>query len=391
MICAVVALLLCRAGMLPLYIGQRMARFWCSTAGMVGYYLTLLLWHRKKRAFLDIACIHQTDPVLKAEGLISMGAFLKNSESFLVLWDTTYISRLWCMFEMAAFLHNMGLGTHRDKFLVVCPVFVGPAFLLGQLGLNVVVLAFLVFVEIPFFPWAAVFISGLTFPCFTLLTDLMLAHCRSIDTVQNQVRRFAIEDSLCYCCSCGHVDKRTGVEMNCDRKPILHCITAWFGSVEHFETVVRGKVLTALVHQLANNVFSYQRLVYALCPVIWLYMDLMTSAPDWEVVVELSLSACSYYLMVLPSLALLVLRLAYRLRKVAFPGWCCNLLLSTGLVAVGATAFAICFSVSAILAGLSNRHFQSHIPANAAVLAVTTVVALLLWRCLPVDAISTPD
>ena len=72
-------------------------RGYCVPAGAVGYYATLLLWRRKKLVFLDVACICQTDATLKAEGLISMGAFLKSSKFLVVLWDTTYVSRLWCM------------------------------------------------------------------------------------------------------------------------------------------------------------------------------------------------------------------------------------------------------------------------------------------------------
>lgn len=36
----------------------------------------------------------QANPRLKAEGLLSIGAILKNSESMLVLWDDTYLKCL---------------------------------------------------------------------------------------------------------------------------------------------------------------------------------------------------------------------------------------------------------------------------------------------------------
>ena len=76
---------------------------WGTVTGVLSYYLTLFLWSRRKQVFLDIACICQTDANLKAQGLLSIGAFLKNSRSLLVLWDVTWASRLWCIF--AAWQH----------------------------------------------------------------------------------------------------------------------------------------------------------------------------------------------------------------------------------------------------------------------------------------------
>ena len=93
-LCAFAAWALCVAGILPDGPAWEMtSRFWSTPAGLVGYYLTLFMWRRRKKAFLDIACINQTDDLIKAEGLVSMGAFLKRSETLFVLWDVTYVSR----------------------------------------------------------------------------------------------------------------------------------------------------------------------------------------------------------------------------------------------------------------------------------------------------------
>merc|ERR1712232_854793 len=63
------------------------------------------------------------DADMKMEAVRCMGAMVKNSERMIVLLDETYASRLWCVFELAAFLH-----VHPDSFLkhlFVCPVFAG--------------------------------------------------------------------------------------------------------------------------------------------------------------------------------------------------------------------------------------------------------------------------
>ena len=67
----------------------------CMYVGMAVYWLTLLVFRRQTQIFLDIACIDQQDAKLKFEGLVSMGAVLKRSSSMLVLWDSTYVKRLW--------------------------------------------------------------------------------------------------------------------------------------------------------------------------------------------------------------------------------------------------------------------------------------------------------
>ena len=56
--CAVLTFSLYATGLLP---WKRL----CTPSGVVGYYLTLLLWRRKKRVFLDVACVNQHDPQLK--------------------------------------------------------------------------------------------------------------------------------------------------------------------------------------------------------------------------------------------------------------------------------------------------------------------------------------
>ena len=55
------------------------------------------------------------------------------------------------MFEMAAFLHSHGLETQAQS-LVICPVFVGPVFVIGNFGLCVLVMIFN-FSPLPLFPY----------------------------------------------------------------------------------------------------------------------------------------------------------------------------------------------------------------------------------------------
>ena len=67
---------------------------WPFITGMVVFWMTLLLWQPRDSIFLDSLCIDQIDMHAKAQGLFSMGAFLKCSKKLLVLWDPTYTRRL---------------------------------------------------------------------------------------------------------------------------------------------------------------------------------------------------------------------------------------------------------------------------------------------------------
>ena len=75
--------------------------------------LERLRWVEPSRCFLDKLCIHQTDAQLRQIGIDSIGVFLQNSRTMLVLWSPDYFSRLWCCFEMGVFLDESGPNTGR--------------------------------------------------------------------------------------------------------------------------------------------------------------------------------------------------------------------------------------------------------------------------------------
>ncbi|CAE8649120.1 unnamed protein product [Polarella glacialis] len=54
----------------------------------------------KASYFLHCLCINQGDAELKQLGIDSIGAYLRNSDSMLVLWAPAYFTRLWCCFEL---------------------------------------------------------------------------------------------------------------------------------------------------------------------------------------------------------------------------------------------------------------------------------------------------
>ena len=65
---------------------------------------------RRPYCFLDRLCIHQTDATLKRRGIDSLGGFLAHSKRMVVVYSSSYITRLWCVFELAAKVRTHGVG-----------------------------------------------------------------------------------------------------------------------------------------------------------------------------------------------------------------------------------------------------------------------------------------
>ncbi len=90
-------------------------------AGLV--YAAVILWAhlipgvRGRACFLDKICIHQTDARLKKEAIDSLDIFLRFSRRLLVLWSPDYLSRLWCVYELATFVKLHPDGASRIDFM----------------------------------------------------------------------------------------------------------------------------------------------------------------------------------------------------------------------------------------------------------------------------------
>ena len=62
---------------------------------------------RPRHAFVDKACIQQSDDEQKRRGILALAGFLKSSDRLVMLWTTRYFTRLWCVFEVVVWL-NIG-------------------------------------------------------------------------------------------------------------------------------------------------------------------------------------------------------------------------------------------------------------------------------------------
>ena len=235
--------------------GQRAASGWCILTGSLVSCSTLLLWRSQSKVFLDKICINQEDARLKAEGVMSIGGFLKHSRRMLVCWDETYCTRLWCTFELGAFLKCRAASQVQVR-----PSFLGAVSLIlfGATAGSMLVLRswrpgdefgrFLLVVALIAVSAISVF--------FAFATNAFRRYFRCLDEMRAQLSQFSLDNAKCYCCDRGHVSE-TGNEVPCDREIIRECMTRWFGSVEDYERSVQSTVLSELSKQLGMYSFPY--------------------------------------------------------------------------------------------------------------------------------------
>ena len=294
---------------------------WTLLFGTLAYYLALIFWPSQRRVFLDIICIDQEKQSAKGEALLSIGAILKSSSRMLILWDSTWIVRLWCVFELAGWLHSRKQGTAAKRNLGARPVLLGPLLVTSSLSLVVMLLGVEpIMIYGPWWTVAAYLIPlSMVLPFFLALSHIGRAFCRSMDDLQQALATFSTGQTKCGCCDAGHLDAKGG-PIPCDREVLLRCIELWYGDLNRFEVHVRGDVRTALLEQLTSPLFLYWHVVGAASPVMWLYLGnsywpLLTLTGSTEPVLSILVHGLTVWLAAIPTVVLLSVMLAYRLRR----------------------------------------------------------------------------
>eukprot|EP00438_Fugacium_kawagutii_P035761 Skav202574 [mRNA] locus=scaffold104:122635:124266:- [translate_table: standard] len=253
---------------------------WASVVGLAVTSLSVFCWRSRTRVFFDRVCISESDPQLKAEAILSLAGLLRSSESMLILWDPTWSKRLWCLFELAAFLQSRKGKTDQKRQLVIIPTFVGP----------VRVAAFLV-MAVGIIPATCVPMSGQTNSMVSiavlvevasllvgyLLTSALRSYFRDLDAMKRQLGSISFDTAMCACCTMGHVNA-SGDPIMCDRLLVKECVDLWFGGVGEFEKIMRSEILEILVRDLSGQVISTKSIIAVCTPVMWGFMDLAASS-----------------------------------------------------------------------------------------------------------------
>ena len=113
-------------------------------AAYSAFLLALLFWRWPDRVmFLDKICIHQTDAELTRRGIASINPIIRSSSSLLLCYEPDaapgegYFDRLWCNFELAAFVTKEREAGRATDRLVVLPLWRPVCVLVLQAGLVV--------------------------------------------------------------------------------------------------------------------------------------------------------------------------------------------------------------------------------------------------------------
>jgi len=188
--------------------------------------------------------IHQTDAHLKLQGIKNIQGFLVNSDEMVMLLDNTYVTRVWCMFEVAVYL------SVRDNPVVnVVPIGFYSATLIMSFSLIVMFT-----IVIPFY-----FVSG--------------AYEQSIEMVRSRVPPDAVLPAtafvtlcLCWlpCIVAGrrfHAAMQQNIEslirfraesascmLESDKQEVLETIRCLYGSELVFEEHVRKQMIPRLMN-----------------------------------------------------------------------------------------------------------------------------------------------
>ncbi|CAJ1363882.1 unnamed protein product [Effrenium voratum] len=245
---------------------------------------------------------------------MNMGGLLKNSESLLVMWDSTYAERLWCVFELAAYLKS-----HEDSSckLMVRPVLLGPltliTFFVVTLRSCILVAGFPVVSKDVLAGLSAV--AALLAVC-ALQVQKLRGYNRSMEALQHQLSSFSFAQTKSYCCSANHKDDN-GAPFRCDREILLECITLWFGSVESFEQCVQSKVSASLLSGLGSHALPYSWILAASSPFLWAAADSAASlfrCGEWRIGLPYLLNGLAWWLAANPALFVVCGLVSHRLR-----------------------------------------------------------------------------
>ncbi|CAJ1374081.1 unnamed protein product [Effrenium voratum] len=242
---AALAMILCSYEVLPMssswlveldgWTGHCTMGYWIwilsITGAFLGLFLSVYLPERIFKSsvcFLDVVSIHQTDSALMERGIYGLGGFLKVAKELRVLWSPPYLSRLWCVFELAAYrtANPKGKIVLNPLFIdSVCTImFFGS--LLGSLLLQYTMLRKMN---------ATVKNSAYSFGTLPLLVAIhvLRREVKLRHLLATGLRDFDLNDAEC--------------RNDFDREFIYAGIIQWYGSKEAFTKYVRGTLRRELL------------------------------------------------------------------------------------------------------------------------------------------------
>ncbi|CAK9098416.1 unnamed protein product [Durusdinium trenchii] len=239
---------------------EHLFSYWCTMTGSIVSFLTFIFWRPHQLVFFDRMCIPENDSQLKAEAIYSLAGILNNSSSMLVLWDASWSERLWCLFELAAFLKSQKGG---GQCLEIRPSILGPSLLFVFLTVSVASAALAitpVSSSSTLSLWIPITSALLTASAVgAMAMSALRSYFRSVEALEEKLKLVALDGTHCTCCEKHRPPWPTdaiGIGRVGAGQLVKECLKIWFGSEEDFENYVRSEVWQAMSSDLQEQVFS---------------------------------------------------------------------------------------------------------------------------------------
>jgi len=294
----------------------------CLSVGMAAFWLTFAGWGLFTRRclptrfiFLDTVCIHQTLSSKKSDGIRSLGAVLARAQVLVMAWDSTYFSRLWCVYEISAFR-----AANPDRRVDFVPVELGKFLaivlagmtvglcIMGLLSINAAGRFFMLrevgdFIDelMPLkYEWQWIGLELYVLPiAFSSLVVMWVfpqvrTYLRFRSSLEADLAAFSVDRARCFCCDVAHKHPETGATVLCDREAIYASIRQWYaGGVQEFEASIRGDFKDD-INQMLGPHLPYSYAVCISLPFFLAWLDFSRCCPAyvlWLGMVRLLLQA----------------------------------------------------------------------------------------------------
>eukprot|EP00440_Ansanella_granifera_P037359 gb/GFBE01040532.1/.p1 GENE.gb/GFBE01040532.1/~~gb/GFBE01040532.1/.p1 ORF type:complete len:557 (+),score=76.24 gb/GFBE01040532.1/:1-1671(+) len=271
-------------------------------------YLKSLLQRNVRLVFVDKLCIDQMDRAKKMKGIRQLAGFLVHSDRFVICWSRQYFTRLWCLFELAGWLHQ----NRSLQSVVFVPLSYGVIVYMTVLFLSLMSLS--VTFASPLSPAMLMSLLGVLFftmtPPFVPLLRNIVHHLRLLPT---QIDNFTVMAASCHCCDVNHKEApaESGDRIPCDRALIYRTLTKWFPpsgspsdahpslelkgdmvdvdprSLQQFDDSVRKMFRSFVLARVGPTKVSYPHAVMGSLPYVWRACDVAVAFgtyPDASVV-----------------------------------------------------------------------------------------------------------
>lgn len=247
---------------------------------------------RRRNAFVDKVCINQVDNELKRKGILALAGYLKKCDRMVMLWSPRYLTRLWCVYEVAAWLRIVGVGNgaqfeNRVAFHPVSrTLFIFLVQFTWVIQECLIVFVHTLGVDSLILPLVIGFLALL---CTAKVVRNLVGHML---VLPKQLDSFSCREAQCFCCTHDHKmpgdGPTAGATLPCDRLLIYRTLEMWFRAnvgqemsaeemreevLNYFDSLVRVQVKRFMVERRGLIHINYMDALFACLPGILVEID----------------------------------------------------------------------------------------------------------------------